>query len=275
MRKVLGRLCLALALATVSTVAAVAAAADPIADAVGNTNRTSEERLRDEFRHPIQTLRFLGVEPDMKIAEIWPGGGWYTQILAPLVAEKGKLYAAHFYVDENSNSFFKNSRKGFEDKVKTYAPFKDVEITSFNQADANLAIAPADSLDAVLTFRNVHNWYMRGDDQGVTNAFEVFHKALKPGGMLGVIEHRMPENFDMREKKNSGYVKQSYVIDMAQRAGFELVATSEINANANDTADHPSGVWTLAPRYRLGDKDKAKYRAIGESDRMTLKFIKR
>ncbi len=271
MKKILSRLFFTLAIASTSTIVA----ADPIADAVGTENRTSKERLRDEFRHPIQTLRFLGIEPDMKIAEIWPGGGWYTQILAPLVAEKGKLYAAHFYIDENSNSFFSGSREGFEDKVKNYAPFKKVEVTSFNQADATLAIAPAGSLDAVLTFRNVHNWYMRGDDKGVANAFEVFHKALKKGGILGVIEHRMPENFDMREKKNSGYVKQSYVIDMAQRAGFELVASSELNANANDTANHPSGVWTLAPRYRLSDKDKAKYRAIGESDRMTLKFVKR
>jgi predicted methyltransferase len=271
MKKVLSHLFLTLTIATTSAMVA----ADPIADAVGNENRTGKERLRDEFRHPIQTLRFLGIEPDMKVAEIWPGGGWYTNILAPLVAEKGQLYAAHFYIDENSNSFFSNSRKGFEDKVKTYAPYKEVEVTSFNQADANLDIAPAGSLDAVLTFRNVHNWYMRGEDQAVTNAFIVFNKALKKGGILGVVEHRMPENFDMREKKNSGYVKQSYVIDMAQRAGFELVSTSEINANANDTANHPSGVWTLAPRYRLGEQDKAKYRAIGESDRMTLKFIKR
>ena len=271
MRKTLSRLFFTLAIATSSAIVA----ADPIADAVGNENRTGQERLRDEFRHPIQTLRFLGIEPDMKIAEIWPGGGWYTNILAPLVADEGKLYAAHFYVDENSGNFFRNSRKGFEDKVKNYAPYSRVEMTSFNQNDTSVEIAPEGSLDAVLTFRNVHNWYMRGDDQGVANAFAVFHKALKQGGVLGVIEHRMPENFDMREKKNSGYVKQSYVIDMAQRAGFELVATSELNANANDTADHPSGVWTLAPRYRLGDKDKAKYQAIGESDRMTLKFVKR
>ena len=271
MKKILSRLFFTLAIASTSAIAA----ADPIVEAVGNENRTSTERLRDEFRHPIQTLRFLGVEPDMKIAEIWPGGGWYTNILAPLVAEKGKLYAAHFFIDEKSNSFFSNSRQGFEDKVKNYAPYKKVEVTSFNQADTSVAIAPAGSLDAVLTFRNVHNWYMRGEDKAVANAFTVFSKALKKGGILGVIEHRMPENFDMREKKNSGYVKQSYVIDMAQRAGFELVATSELNANANDTADHPSGVWTLAPRYRLGEQDKAKYRAIGESDRMTLKFVKR
>lgn len=246
--------------------------ADPISDAV-NSDIRADQRARDEYRHPAQTLRFFGIEPDMTVVEIWPGGGWYANILAPLVAEKGQYYAAHFPTGDNAPGFFKSSRERFVEKVSTFAPYKAIEVTTFDHDDTSVAIAPEGSADAILTFRNVHNWYIRGDDQAVENAFAIFFKALKSGGTLGVVEHRMPESFDLREKKRSGYVKQSYVIDMAQRAGFKFVASSEVNANELDNAEHSHGVWTLPPNYR-SKENEATYTAIGESDRMTLKFVK-
>ena len=251
----------------------MAASAGSLDAAVKHKDRPAAQVKRDDARHPAETLGFFGIKPDMTVVEISPGGGWYTNILAPLLKDNGQLYAAHFYVDENTNEYFKKSLKNFKQKVKEHAPYNNIKVTSFHPTKA-LDIAPAGSADMVLTFRNVHNWYMRHDDQGTENAFKAFYKALKPGGVLGVVEHRMPENFDMQEKKNSGYVKQSYVVKMAEKAGFKLAASSEVNANPKDTADHPRGVWTLPPRLRLGDEDKEKYLAIGESDRMTLKFVK-
>jgi len=251
----------------------MAASADSVEKAVKHKDRPETQVKRDEYRHPAETLAFLGIKPEMTVVEISPGGGWYTNILAPLLKDKGQFYAAHFYVDENSRDYFKNSLNNFKQKIKQHAPYKNIQVTSFHPTKA-LDIAPAGSADMVLTFRNVHNWYMRHDDTGVENAFNAFFKALKPGGVLGVVEHRMPESFDMQDKKKSGYVKQSYVIEMAEKAGFKLAASSEINANPKDTADHPRGVWTLPPRLALDDQDKDKYLAIGESDRMTLKFVK-
>jgi predicted methyltransferase len=246
--------------------------ADPISDAV-NSEIRQDQRERDEYRHPAQTLRFMGIEKDMSVVEIWPGGGWYSNILAPLLADEGQYYAAHFPLSDSAPGFFKSSRENYEKKVATFAPYSKINVTSFDYEDTDVEIAPAGTADAVLTFRNVHNWYMRGDNKAVKNAFEVFFKALKSGGVLGVIEHRMPENFDDEEMKKTGYVKQSYVIEMAEKAGFKLAASSEVNANELDTANYSHGVWTLPPRYRSG-KDEAKYTAIGESDRMTLKFVK-
>ncbi len=256
-----------------SLTAAPLVQADAITEAVSNEHRSSQARARDEYRHPAQTLRFFGIEPDMTVVEIWPGGGWYTDILAPLLSEKGKLYAAHFYVDENTNSYFKNSQAAFKQKLANHPPYKAVTLTAFAPLQAT-DIAPKGSADAVLTFRNVHNWLMQDGDAGVEAAFKAFHKALKKGGVLGVVEHRMPESFNQDEHKRSGYVKQSYVIEMAKKAGFTLAQSSDINANSRDSANHPRGVWTLPPRLALDDQDRAKYMAIGESDRMTLKFVK-
>lgn len=258
---------------TAALVLPLSSLADPIVDAANHAERSDERRIRDEFRHPQQTLRFFGVEQDMHVAEIWSGGGWYTDILAPLLAEKGQLYAAHFYLDDSTPGFFKRSREGFEEKVKTHAPYKGVKVTDFHPTKAK-DIAPAGSLDMVLTFRNVHNWQMRNGRDGVKQSFETFFNSLKKGGILGVVEHRLPEDYDDDMQNTSGYIKQSYVIALAQEAGFQLVASSEVNANPLDTANHPRGVWTLPPRLRLGEEDRAKYVAIGESDRMTLKFIK-
>lgn len=253
--------------------AANVAVADPIVDAVADEDRPAKQRLRDEFRHPQQTLRFFGVEPDMSVIEIWPGGGWYSNILAPMLEEKGEYYAAHFYVEGDAHPFFVKSRKGYEEKVANYAPYKKIKMTTFHP-DHTTNIVPEGSVDRVLTFRNIHNWYMRNGHEGVEKSFKQFFKALKKGGELGVVEHRLPESASDDMHKTSGYIKQSYVVEVAKKVGFKLVASSEVNANPLDTANHPKGVWTLPPRLRMGDENKAKYMAIGESDRMTLRFVK-
>ncbi|WP_407929720.1 class I SAM-dependent methyltransferase [Kangiella shandongensis] len=235
-------------------------------------HRSDKNKQRDQFRHPKETLEFFGIKSGMTVVEIAPGGGWYTEILAPLLGPNGKLYAAHFD-PESEVEYFRKSRKGFGEKVKANAEvYENVEITTF-QPPEMFDIAPEGSADAVVTFRNVHNWLRNG--RGATvDSFKAMYKALKPGGVLGVVEHRLPKSMKQDEKASSGYMHQDFVISMAQEAGFKLVATSEINANPKDTADHSKGVWTLPPSLRLGDKDKEKYMSIGESDRMTLKFVK-
>lgn len=247
--------------------------ADAIADAVADENRPLKQRLRDEYRHPQQTLRFFDVQPAMAVAEISPGGGWYGNILAPLLKEKGTYYAAHFYVDKDSNPYFKKSLEGFMQKVRANPAYGSAKVTAFHPTKA-LDFAPAGSLDRVLTFRNIHNWYMQQGEEGVENAFASFFKALKAGGVLGVVEHRLPEIMSDEKQRKSGYVKQSYVIALAEKAGFKLLAKSDINHNPSDSTEHEKGVWTLPPTLALGEKDQAKYLAIGESNRMTLKFVK-
>jgi predicted methyltransferase len=240
--------------------------------AIGNPARSNAARARDEWRHPLQTLLFFGYRPDMTVVEIWPGTGWYTDILGPATGAKGRLYAAHFPVSTNV-PFYQKTRNAYEERLRTMPWSARVTLTEF-QPQSQLKLAPDGSADLVLTFRNVHNWYMQGGDAATADAFRQFFTALKPGGVLGVAEHRLPETRPDFEMVASGYMKQSYVIKQAESAGFRLEATSEINANPRDTADHPKGVWTLPPTLRLGDEDREKYLAIGESDRMTLKFRK-
>lgn len=243
-----------------------------IVKAVDNDNRSDNYRARDQYRNPAETLAFFGVEPSMTVVEIAPGGGWYSEILAPLVKGQGTYYAAHFPADSEVG-YYQRSLKGYKEKVATNPDFSEVKITEFAPV-THSDIAPAGSADMVLTFRNVHNWYMGKGDEGVLSAFQAFNKALKPGGILGVVEHRLPEHRKLADQKSSGYMKQSYVIDIAKQAGFELVESSDINANPLDSANHPKGVWTLPPRLALGEEKAAQYKAIGESDRMTLKFKK-
>lgn len=262
-----------LLLASLLAVPAYTVQADAISDAVGADTRSSQARLRDEYRHPQQTLRFFDVQPDMTVVEILPGGGWYSDILAPLLKEDGKLVAAHFNVQEGSPSYYNRLLTNFKEKMASDGPFMAVELTAFDPIE-NLDVAKAGTADRVLTFRNVHNWYMADKKDGVLNAMKTFYKALKPGGILGVVDHRLPESDADDKMESSGYMKQSYVIDMAEKAGFKLVEISEINANAMDNTDHPKGVWTLPPSLRLGEENQAEYLAIGESDRMTLKFMK-
>ncbi|MCO7226854.1 class I SAM-dependent methyltransferase [Pleionea sp. CnH1-48] len=252
---------------------ATAGVKDPIKKAVAGEHRSAKNKARDGARHPEQTLKFLGLKPGMTVVEIWPGGGWYTEVIAPVVKGKGKFYAAHFDADAGVDFFTKSLNRFQEKFVADKKTYGDIHVTTFNPP-SKLEIAPAGSADMVLTFRNVHNWYMRGDEEGIKASFGSMFKALKPGGILGVVDHRLPESRDQKKDKNSGYMKQSLVIKWAEDAGFKLVDKSEVNANPKDSANHPKGVWTLPPRLRLGDKDRAKYEAIGESDRMTLKFVK-
>lgn len=259
-------------LATVLSTSALQVSADAITDAVASSDRPAQAKVRDEYRHPQQTLRFFGIEPNMTVVEIWPGGGWYTDILAPLLAENGELIAAHFYV-ESDEGYYARSLKSFKEKLANYPPYKNITLSAFHPQKAT-DIAPAGSVDAVLTFRNVHNWYMGEKEKSIEAAFASFYKALKPGGVLGVVDHRLPESADDSAQERSGYMKASVVIAAAEKAGFTLAASSEVNANPLDTTDHPRGVWTLPPSLRLGEENQAHYLAIGESDRMTLKFVK-
>lgn len=236
--------------------------------AIAAPHRSAANRARDPYRHPQETLRFFGLTPDMTVVEIFPGGGWYTEILAPVLRDHGTYYAAHYNpVTEGTTK----AVTAYKAKLATEPALYDrVQVTSFGK-DHYDALAPAGSADMVLTFRNVHNWVMGGYGP---QAFQAFFRVLKPGGVLGVVEHRLPESRPAADQETSGYIKQSEVIRLAEAAGFKLVASSEINANPKDTADHPGGVWSLPPSFRLGDQDRAKYAAIGESDRMTLKFVK-
>ncbi|ABI66788.1 class I SAM-dependent methyltransferase [Maricaulis maris] len=242
-----------------------------------NADWRSSGRDRDEWRHPQETLEFFEVDPSSTIVEIWPGGGWYTDIIAPWVnANGGQYVAAHF--DPNSGSQNRQrSRASFDAHVEDTAIYGNILTVSFN-SETTLGL-DADSVDTVLTFRNIHNWMSRGFAE---RAFADFHTVLRPGGVLGVVEHRLPSTREQDPGAPNGYVQQAYVIALAEEAGFEFVAASEINANPADTADHPLGVWTLPPVRRspsadselAAEFDRAAYDAIGESDRMTLLFRK-
>lgn len=234
--------------------------------AITNDYRSAQNKARDVYRHPQATLDFFGFDSKMTVVEITPGGGWYTEILAPALKGTGKLYGAH-YPDTGKDDYYSKSRKKLESLLKSNPIFSEVELTNFIPREES-ELAPAGTADLVLTFRNLHNW----KDAGVEQVFNDAYRALKMGGILGVVEHRLPEGVD--PKSAEGYVSQTKTIAQAEAAGFKLVASSEINANAKDNAMHPRGVWTLPPVLALEDKDKEKYIAIGESDRMTLKFIK-
>lgn len=232
--------------------------------AIAATHRSEANRARDQYRHPVQALMFFGVKPGDTVVELWPGGGWYTEILAPYLAEKGSYTVAPAVgkADERLKSFL-DANPAIYGKVKR---------ANFPMAEGAVPVAPG-SADVVLTFRNVHNWRFGGTDTAQA-AFDQIFAMLKPGGVLGVVDHRLPESMDSKLEEKSGYMKRSSVIGYATKAGFKLAGESQINANAKDTHDYPDGVWTLPPVLRLGDKDRARYLAIGESDRMTLKFMK-
>jgi predicted methyltransferase len=251
--------------------AATPSVATQLDRAITGAHRAEANRIRDVHRHPRETLQFFGVRPDMTVVEIWPGAGWYTEILAPLLRDRGRYYAAHFHVDDKSPRYMGPSLQGFRKKLAGEPRLYDkVTITAFNPP-AQPAIAPQGSADLVLTFRNVHNWTAAKSDEA---SFRAFYDALKPGGVLGVVEHRARPGTPIGQMIKTGYMTEAYVISLAENAGFRFAGKSEVNANPKDGKDHPRGVWTLPPTYRLGDQDREKYRAIGESDRMTLKFIK-
>lgn len=234
------------------------------------SSRTPAFIDRDKYRNPNETLAFFEITKQQTVVEIWPGGAWYAEILAPFLKNEGQYYAAHF--DKNSEvGFFTRMREKFDEKVKTQPEVYANTITTSFEPPHVVDIAPQASADRVLTFRNVHNWMRNNSEQA---AFDSFYKALKPGGKLGVVEHRAPESFTLDQMITTGYVSEAYVKQLAKKSGFIFESSSEVNANKLDTKSHPKGVWTLPPSLRLGDKDKTKYLSIGESDRMTLKFIK-
>lgn len=245
---------------------------DPLARVIAGEHRTADFTERDQWRNPHDTLSFFGLARDMTVVEIWPGGGWYTEILAPYLKETGTFYAAHFPADTDVD-FYRESRARYEEKLAADSIYAEVQLTTFSPGTAH-DIAPAGSVDRVFTFRNLHNFYMSGGSAGLTAALEAFYDALRPGGVLGVVDHRLPEEAPDSAMEDSGYIKQSLVIELAESAGFVLAGVSEVNANPADEADHPAGVWTLPPTLRLGEEDRDHYKNIGESDRFTLKFRK-
>jgi predicted methyltransferase len=244
-------------------------AIDPsIARAVADPGRSAADRARDRYRHPAETLTFFGLKPGMTVVELFPGGGWYSAILAPYLAADGHYVAAvpPGKATESFNALVAGDQ----------ARYGKAQIVTYD-AGQQTDLVPAGTADMVLTFRNIHNLLGEPDKAGdgdAPQAFADWYRALKPGGVLGIEEHRLPEQGDTALEKASGYVKRSTVIRLAMAAGFRLEGASDVNANPRDDHDHPKGVWTLPPTFSLGDQDRAKYAAIGESDRMTLRFVK-
>ena len=254
------------AVAAAATVSAVAATTE-FASILAGPQRSAANRARDAARHPVETLTFFGLKPTMTVVEISPQAGWYTEILAPYLRDRGHFIAAGSYPGSAGG---KQAVATFKAKLDADpADYRKVAVTSF--AKDQYAIAPAGSADMVLTFRNIHNFYIGGYAPA---AFKAFYTALKPGGVLGIEEHRLPEPMPDARQQDSGYMKVSTVKALAAAAGFKFVGASDVNANPKDTHDYPKGVWTLPPTFDEGAKDHAKYAAIGESDRMTLKFVK-
>ncbi|MGS0680083.1 class I SAM-dependent methyltransferase [Shewanella sp. 125m-7] len=243
-----------------------------LGSAVNSDFRQAKNTARDEYRHPEQTLSFFDIQPSDTIIELWPGGGWYAEILAPYLAHDGHYIAANF----DTNPADEKARNGYRPKVgqkfekwlaDNQAKLGNASTVTFDPP-TYYVMGADNSADVVLTFRNLHNWAMKGYLEPV---FESAYKVLKPGGTFGIVEHRANPGMDAK----TGYMEQAEMITLAEKAGFTFVASSEVNANAKDTKDYPKGVWTLPPRLALDDQDKEKYLAIGESDRMTLKFTKK
>ena len=246
----------------------------PLDSALAGDWRSDANRARDGYRHPRETLTFFGVEPDQTVIEMWPGGGWYAEVLAPLLRDAGNYTgvivdpAKQADADGTAYAERTNSklRALFEKRPDVFGKARLLEAGS-----AAPVLGAANSADVVLTFRNAHNWVMDGNEKAM---FKAMFEVLKPGGTLGVVDHRAKPDQPAAEMKKSGYLPEAFVISLAEAAGFKLEAKSEINANPRDTKDYPDGVWTLPPRLAKGEVDRARYLAIGESDRMTLRFSK-
>jgi predicted methyltransferase len=259
-----------LAVACASASSTQETAAESLDRVIADGHRPAADRERDVYRHPKETLLFFGLRPQMQVVEIWPEPGWYTEIIAPLVKDQGKYYAA-LAVPRPDSVYVTARTKAFEDRFAAHPElYGKIELTTFGPGAVDMPVPPG-SVDMVVTFRNIHNWMAAG---WAPQAFAYMYRALKPGGILGVVEHRGNPALPQDPKAKSGYVREDEAIRLIESQGFALVAQSEINANPKDTKDYPQGVWTLPPNYRLGDKDKAIYAAIGESDRFTLKFVK-
>lgn len=243
-----------------------------VAESLDSTQRSIEEKARDSYRHPVATLDFFGIEDGMTVMEIWPGGGWYTKILAPVMKGHGQLIEATWDPEVDGQPEYRYSLPKQMDAMFAEYPdiYGEVETVYFSPPES-ASLGEADSVDVILTFRNIHGWISSGDAQ---NIFNEFARVLKPGGILGVVQHRADADTDPQVTAKHGYVSEQAVIDLANKAGLQLSSSSEINSNPKDTKDYADGVWTLPPSYQLGDTDREKYAVIGESDRMTLRFEK-
>jgi len=268
---VINRVYLIVALALLPVNFSWADSSSALATTLAGEQRSQQNRNRDEARHPQKTLEFFGVKPDDTVIEIWPGKGWYTEILAPYLKQGGGHFiAAGFPLHEGPN-WRQQMQQDYQNYLAQQPEFYDqVNVVELGPPSF-WTLGPNNSVDSVLTFRNVHNWLKGGYDREM---FDAFYQVLKPDGVLGIVEHRAHPETDVETMKKSGYVTEQLIIEMAERAGFFLEQKSEINANPKDSKNHPKGVWTLPPTLRLGDDNKSEYLAIGESDRMTLKFRK-
>ena len=252
------------------SLSAVASAQVSLEQAATGDHRPAEWIERNSERNPVETLTFFGLEPDMTVVELSPSGGWYTSVLAPFVAADGQYVAAHWDMEqEELPDFYRRSYDAFTERFVDKELYGDVRVLPFNPP-AQASLGDSGSADMVVSFRNVHGWTR---DDILDDVLNSAHDVLKDGGVLGIVGHRLPEDRD--GEGTPGYLKQSFIVGMAESHGFRLIEASEINANPADTADHPSGVWSLPPGLRDGEETADKFRAIGESDRFTLKFVKR
>ena len=248
--------------AVAMTMTGQALAAPTLEQAVHSSTRDAKFIARDPIRHPVEELHFFGLRPDARVVEIWPGGGYWTQILGPYLHDRGS-YTLAFGPEDGAGSAFSKMLAAHPQLAQTF------RTTRFD--GEHLDFAPPDSADLVLTFRNLHNWMEAGNAPQMLAAI---HRVLRSGGIFGVEDHRGHTDAVQDPHAGDGYVRQSYAISLIEKAGFKLVGTSEINANPRDTANWPKGVWTLPPTFALGDTDRAKYAAIGEGDNFVLKFQK-
>jgi len=245
--------------------------ADDRLRAVIDADQRQDEAARDPFRNPYETLTFFGIAPDMTVVELSPSGGWYTEILGPYLADQGQLVAAHFNLDrENAPDYYARARTAYDERISDAERFGSIEILPFDPPTVSSLGEPG-SADLVVSFRSVHGWKR---DEVFDDVLKSTHEVLKPGGVFGIVGHRLPEDGD--DSVFNGYVKQSWVVAQAESNGFKLIEASDINANPADTADHENGVWSLPPSLNVDDEAQREInQAVGESDRFTLKFVKR
>jgi predicted methyltransferase len=236
---------------------------------LAGSQRSDKNKARDQYRHPKQTLEFFGLKPGMSLIELTPGGGWFAEVLAPLQKGSGP-YTAAIVTPKKKEGEDAQDKDALSKKFAADPEhYSEAKVIQFDSKAPNFG--PPNSADMVVTFRNVHNWVM---NDSAPATFKACFDVLKPGGVLGVTDHRAKPGTDIDSIKKSGYIPEDMVIKFATDAGFKLDAKSEVNANPKDTKDYPEGVWTLPPTLQLKDKDRDKYLAIGESDRMTLRFVK-
>ncbi len=258
--------------------AAVAACATPAPHsasldvAIAGAQRSDSARARDVYRHPGETLQFFGIAPDQSVLEIDPGNGWYTEILAPYLHDKGRLYEAPYAGPSPESATEEIGARAVLDHKLAANPklYGNVKVGLLRAGQIS-GIDANGTMDMVVTFRNIHNWIKDGE---IDANLRAFYGALKPGGVLGVEEHRAKPGTSLQQMIDSGYVTEAYVIQHAEAAGFSFAGRSDVNDNPADTKDYANGVWALPPTLRGGAMDRARYLAIGESDRMTLRFVK-